>query len=316
MGQRSPTETLFGIVAAFVERSTWTQAELARKLETRPDTIRKHLTELQSSGFKFDREVDHPHVYWSVPKGWMPGALAFKTDEVGDVLRLIARAPRGTLRDRVLALAMTRLAGQGQTSTAEFEPTAVQTFAVGPEEEQWLTILEDAIAKKTVVKMRYFTASRRNVSWRHVSVHRLDLGPRPQFIATCHRVDDLRRFRVCNVLDAKHDPGMAYRRTTQAALAKLDRESFGGFRDEGPTVACTFFVREPEAVWVGRNLPDANIVEEAAPGGARFHLETTAVAALARFVAGLGGIARPETPELAAEVAMIAKAALANASTA
>lgn len=313
MGQRSPTETLFGIVAAFVERPTWSQAELARKLETRPETIRKRLTELQSSGFRFEREEDHPHVYWSVPKGWLPGALAFKADEVPDVLRLLGRAPRGALRDRVLSLAMTRLASQGHLEPAGFEPNAVQTLAVEPEEERWLSLVEDAISKKSALKMRYFTASRRHESWRHVSIHRLDLGAKPQFIATCHRADALRRFRVGNVLDAKLDPGEPFRKTTAAALAKLDRESFGGFRDEGPTIACAFFVRDPEAAWVGRNLPDPNIVEESATGGVRFRVETTAVSAVARFVAGLGAIARPETPELAAEVAAIARAAFDNA---
>jgi hypothetical protein len=30
VGQRTPTETLFGIIAAFVEERTWSQAALAK----------------------------------------------------------------------------------------------------------------------------------------------------------------------------------------------------------------------------------------------------------------------------------------------
>lgn len=311
MGQRSPTETLFGIVAAFIDRPTWTQAELARHLETRSETIRKHLEHLQAGGFKIERQEDHPHVYWSVPKNWMPGAIAFKVEEAPDLLRLLARSPRGKLRDRVLETAMARLARAGRANG--FDPAAVQAPGVTVDEEEHLEIVEDAAAKKTALKMRYFSTSRRDESWRHVSVHRVDIGPRTQFVATCHKTNALKRFRVSNVLDARLDLGERFRPVTKEALAKFDAESFGGFRDEGPSVACAFFVRDPEAAWVAKNLPDERIERETVKGGARFTVKTNAVTVLARYVAGLGEVARPETPELRAEVAAIARAALANA---
>jgi predicted DNA-binding transcriptional regulator YafY len=93
VGQRTPTETLFGIVAAFVEQRTWTQADLARKLETQTATIRRRLGELQAGGFKLERSEEPPHVYWSVPKNWFPGALPLQAEEVTDLLRLLARGP-------------------------------------------------------------------------------------------------------------------------------------------------------------------------------------------------------------------------------
>ncbi|MBX3204092.1 MAG: WYL domain-containing protein [Labilithrix sp.] len=314
MGQRSSTETLFGIVAAFLERRTWTQAELARKLETRVETVRRQLGELQAAGLKLHREEDHPHVYWSVPKNWIPGALAFSAEEAGEVLRLVSRAPRGALRERVVKTALARLANLGD-SNAAFDPDAVRAAGITADEERWLAVVEDAAAGKVTLEMRYYSASRRHESRRHASVQRVEVGGRPQFVAICHRAGELRRFRVSNVFDARLAPAEPFRPATAAALATFDRESFGGYHDVGPAVRCAFVVRDPEAAWVAKNLPDERIEHEPAEGGGvRFSIETPGVAALARFVVGLGEVGRAETPELAAEVRAIARAALANAS--
>lgn len=311
VGQRSATETLFGIIAAFIEKRTWTQADLARRLETRPETIRKRLLELVEGGFQLEREDDHPHVYWSVPKNWFPGALVFKPDEVGDLLRLMARAPRGKLRDEQLALVVSRLANLGHTRAA-FDPEAVRPPEVRADEERWLSVIEDAAARRTAVKMRYFTASRRTESWRHVSVHRIDLGARPHFIATCHNAGALRRFRLSGVSDARLDPAEPFRSATKKELDRFDRESFGGFHADGPVVSCAFVVRDEEAAWVARNLPEGTIAQERRERGVLFRVETTAVSALARYVVGLGAAATPETPELAEQVRALATGALAN----
>lgn len=313
MGQRRSTETLFQIIASFIERPTWSQAELARELETTSETVRKHLLDLQRGGMKLVDEKDHPHVYWSVPKNWLPGAIAFKANEATDLLRLLGRAAPGALRDRLIKLTVERLASGGQTVV--FDRDAIQSAdaATEAEEENKLAIVEDAATQKIALKMRYYTASKGRESWRHASVHRIDMGPRPQFVATCHRSGDLRRFRVSNVLEARLDRGEPFRASTKAALAKLDRESFGGFRDVGPVVHCAFFVRNPEASWVAKNLPDKGISAHDVDGGTRFTIDTAGVSVLARFVVGLGEVARPETKELADEIRRIAAAALANA---
>lgn len=311
VGQKSKTETLFKIVAAFIDQRTWKQADLARKVGTTTETIRKQLIELQEAGFKLESEKDHPHVYWSVPRGWVPGALAFNANEAKEVLRLIGRSPKGVLRDRVIDLALARLAGMGQP--AAFDPSTVEPAGITDDEEKWLPLLEDAANEKVAVKMRYFTASRGKVTWRHVSVHRVGGAPRPQIVATCHDTGDLRRFRVASILEARVDRSVPFRATSPGALTKFDRESFGGFRDVGPVVACEFFVRDPESAWVEKNLPDPNITADPAPGGTRFRVATSSVSVLARFVAGLGEIAHAKTPELKAEIRTIAAAALANA---
>ena len=312
MGQRTPTETLFGIVAAFVEQRTWSQSALAKRLETTTETIRKKLGELQAGGFKLERSEDPPQVYWSVPKNWFPGALLFTADESKDLLRLLLRARRSELRERLLAVVISRLSSVGQ-SPADFDPAAVQAPGVGEDVERWLSVVEDAASKKIALKMKYFTASRRDVTSRHVSVHRVDLGPRPHFIATCHRTNELKRFRVSNVQDARLDRSEKTRAVDAEALRRFEEESFGGFHHDGPPVRCAFVVREPESAWVARNLPDDRIVQETVTGGVRFHVETASVDVLARFVVGLGGAARIETPDLADAVATLARGALANA---
>jgi predicted DNA-binding transcriptional regulator YafY len=296
----------------FIERRTWSQAELARKLDTRPETIRKRMSELQASGFKLEQEKDHPHVYWSVPKNWFPGALAFKSEEVGDLLRLIGRAPRGQLRDRVLARVVERLANLGQQAQASFDPNAVRAPALEAEEERWLSIVEDAARQRVPLKMRYFTASRRADTSRHASVHRVELGARPHFIATCHGANALRRFRLAGMSDARLDPTQAFLSVDPKALDRFERESLGGFHEEGPVVACAFFVRDAEASWVARNLPEGSVRQQRSKDGVFFHFETTAVSQLARFVVGLGEAARPSTPDLTRAVAELARGSLAN----
>jgi hypothetical protein len=118
---------------------------------------------------------------------------------------------------------------------------------------------------------------------------------------------------VSNVLEARLDKGERHRAIEPEALRRFDEESFGGFRHDGPAVACAFFVRDEEASWVARNLPDEHITGETVAGGVRFRITTSAVGVLARFVAGLGGAAIAETPELADAVREIARGALANA---
>jgi hypothetical protein len=156
MGQRSNTETLFGIIAAFVEKKTWRQDELAKQLETSSETVRKYLNELRAGGFNFERDEEHPHVFWSVPRNWFPGVLAFKADEVKDLLRLISRSPSGELRDRVIETTAARLAGAGvgaKSSLPGDPASTIQPPEITADEERWLAILEDA-ALQGVARLR------------------------------------------------------------------------------------------------------------------------------------------------------------------
>jgi predicted DNA-binding transcriptional regulator YafY len=150
-------------VAAFVEDRTWTQAALARKLETTTETIRKKLGELQAGGFKLERTEEPPQVFWSVPQNWFPGALIFSADEATDLLRLLGRAPRGKLRERLHNVVIARLSNLGKAAPA-VDSTVVKAPGIPEEEERWLSLIEDAVLKKIPLKMRYFTARARAAS--------------------------------------------------------------------------------------------------------------------------------------------------------
>lgn len=302
MGQKSKTETFFALVNAFVQQTTWKQADLARELGVSTETVRAKMVELQAAGFKVHQDKEHPHVFWSVSKNWFPGALMFTEAEAHDLVRLVSRAKAGVLRDKVLAIVEKRL------RTVDKLP--VPTPAREDTDEVILATIEDAMARNVSLKMRYFAASRGDESERFASVHRIEHEPRLQFIATCHRSGKLKRFRVSNVLSARLAQGETFREAEAADIDVFVDESLGGFRADGPRVRCAFVVEGPDAAWVARNLPDRRMEREGIQGGARFTVETSAVQLIARFVVGLGASARAETPELAAAVRALAEGAL------
>src|SRR5580700_9935451 len=104
MGQRSRTETVAAVMAAFFAHRSWSQAELSREVGVRTEALRKLLQELQAGGVRLESEKDHPHVYWSVPKTWYPGGVLFKQDDVTELLRQLRRLPRSKARERLLAV--------------------------------------------------------------------------------------------------------------------------------------------------------------------------------------------------------------------
>ena len=312
------------LVHAFLDERSWSQADLARKLEVSTAAIKKRLEEMQSAGFPLEREEDHPHVWWSVPKGWIPGGVAFSGEELVDLLRVLGRTPRGKKRDRLLARVVKQLpkdgaatqgvAGAGDDATSGGPGALVPPRSSEPE-ELFLSVVEDAATTRTALKLRYFTASRGKEGSRHASVHRVIVGPPGRFIALCHRTGELKWFRIDGVFDARLDPTEAYRPSTKKDVEKFQAESLDGFHSPGPAEPLAFFVRDPEARWVARNLLEGMRTEEET-GGMRVLVDTTAAIRVARYVVALGAAAIPETPSLATAVREIAEGALANAGAA
>ncbi len=117
-----------------------------------------------------ERQEEHPHVFWSVPKGWFPESVLFKREEIPELLRQLRRVPHGPGRARLLALLVSRL-------PADASAAAAPIFAseVSAQEEQYLGAVEDSASRKVALFMRYYTSSRGDVGDRHVSVHRVNL---------------------------------------------------------------------------------------------------------------------------------------------
>lgn len=310
MGQRSQTETLAGIYQAFLRRRTWKQADLARELAISVEPLRRILNELSEKGMPLHREEDHPHVYWSVPKDWFPSAVIFKSDELPELLRQLRRVPQGQGRKRLLEIVLSRLPG----ADAGDPSAAVVARQASPNEEQYLSVVEDSAIRGVALFLRYYTSSRGDVGERYASVHRVHVGPPARFIATCHRSGTLKTFRVDGIVSASLNIGQRYRPALEGELEAYERASLDGFHDGGSAKPFVFFVRNPEARWVKNNLLHGMQVETLTDG-VRITTFTTALSRLARFVVGLGAAAVPETAALAGEVSLLARGALANATT-
>lgn len=309
MGQRSTTETVIGIYQAFLARPTWKQADLARELDISTEAVRRVLLELQSKGMPLESETERPHVYWSVPKNWFPGSVAFKQEEVPELLRQLRRIPHGQGRARLLGLVLGRFPLTPGEPGPSYASPVVVTREPSPEEERYLSVIEDAATRRTSLHMRYLTAGRVDEGTRHASVHRVLFGPPARFIATCHRDGKLKTFRADSVLHARLDPQEPFRPTDAAALDAYVSESLDGFHEGGPAETHSFLVRSPEARWVKKNLVPG-MVSERVGDGIRVTVTTSALPVVARFVVGLGAAATPETPVLTREVAILARGAL------
>jgi predicted DNA-binding transcriptional regulator YafY len=185
--------------------------------------------------------------------------------------------------------------------------------AASKQEEDYLAVVEDAAAQKRTLWFRYFTASRGQMSTRHASVHRILPGRPARFVATCHREDKLKWFRVENILSAHLDPQEAYRGEGNKAIDNFLRASVEGFNAGGAAAELSFVVREPEARWVPNNLLSTMKVEPLPNGRIRVTVETNAILQVARYVVGLGAAATAETPALAEAIEVLARGALGDA---
>jgi predicted DNA-binding transcriptional regulator YafY len=299
MGSRAPVETVARVIVALMRQRTWTQAALAREVGVQPRAVRVVLERLAEAGVPLHREEEHPHVYWSVPRTWVPAGVVLQRDLVAMMARLLARGPKTRERERVLEILLSNGIEPPVRSTAEVRGA-----------EDVLASLEDSIRERAPVTIDYYTAARGDQGTRTVSVHRVLHGDDARFLATCHRSESLKWFRLDRVTRARIEGAEPYRDALEDEIEAFIATSVGGFRAPGPASEHSFSVRAPEARWVARNLP-AGLRSEADGGGIRVRARAAAVDVVARFVVGLGGAAHCETDELRDRVAELARAALA-----
>ena len=290
------SETIGAIMLAFVRQNTWKQAALARHCGVTTRTIRDTMRRLCRAGMDAEREEDPPHVYWSVPRGWFPGAVALDIGEAEAAARLLARLPQSELQQRLVS----HLKRASPTAAADIQPHM----------EAVLATLEDASVAKQTVRMDYFSATRGALENRCVSVHCLTYGEHPRFLATCHRTNTLKWFRVDQTQHARVDPSEAFIPRSAEDVNSHIAESIDGFHGSGESVLHTFRVRVPESRWVVKNLPRGPFVVDHLEDGVRIKATTTALLVLARFVVGLGDAAVVESLALRQEVMKLAAGAM------
>lgn len=306
MGRRSPTESIARIFSAFLRQRTWSQAALARELEIGVPALRKRLDEVALHGVPLQSESDPPHVYWSVPANWFPDSVAFSRNEVPDLLHVLRHAPRSPRRDKLLQVVF-------DTRRDRSALAATKSLIITPDssdaEEAFLPIIEDAVTQRRPVRMRFYSTDRCAVETRHVSVHRVDVGPPTRLVATCHRANHLKWFRVDNIVEVHVDRETPFRGASEESIQRFCANSIDGFRGEGEPEEHVFFVREPEARWVSKNLLPP-MRAEAMDGGVLVTVATAGAMRVARYVVGLGGAARVDTARLRSLVEELARGAL------
>jgi predicted DNA-binding transcriptional regulator YafY len=296
MANRSSADLVVAIFQAFRSQSVWKQAELARHIGIESRAVRRHLDELSRHGFPLHSEVEHPHVYWSIEKGFLPGGVSILEHEVPELLRLVARAPRSEFRDSIFARL---LAQSGLEKTLERLPERVKGAQFSEAERFHVTVIEDAATQQVVLHMRYYSAHRGVVEWRRVSVYEEQLGPPARFLARCHRDGLLKWFRVDNVMAAELDSNTPFRPASREEVEAHRASSVGGFHTGAPAQEYEIFIRNPEARWAVRNAPCA-VREFPAEGGARLITVNAGAPVLAAWIVSLGAAAHAVTPELRA----------------
>ena len=301
MGRRSGVQTTIDILHSFVERRRWRQADLAHHIGITVPSLRKHLLEL-SRLLPLDSTPDHPDVFWHLPRDWHPAGVILKGSEVATLVRLLGRTPRSADRNRALAMLLQRDARLPDTSR-------VHPPALSNEESEFLPLVEDAVAKRQPLRMKYLSVRRGEADWRAASVARVMPGPPSRFLAVCHRSGELRSFRVGDIQAAHLDPEERFLQADSNEVERRARESVDGWfsNQEGTLV---FTVRPDAARWVARNLPGGMSAEPSADGSLRVVASASGLAAVARFVVSLGASAHCETPELERAVHALARGAL------
>jgi predicted DNA-binding transcriptional regulator YafY len=298
MGQRSAGQTVATILLAFLRERTWTQIALARHCGISSKALRARLLDLSEGGMPLEAQSDPPNVYWSVPKSWFPEGTVLSPPQVAMIARLVSRLPASRQRSDALR---SLLCADGQDS---LEPSLDAALT------RVLTILEDGLRERRAVHIDYYGASRGDRDRREISVHRILYGDRLRVLATCHRSDRFKYFRVDGVRDAVLGAPHAFRAASAEEIQAFLATSTDGYRTSEPVAKHAFVVRYPEARWAKGNHPPCAIEAEPVEGGIRFSACVAGVEPLARFVVGLGAAARAETPELAQRVRELASGAL------
>lgn len=308
MGRRTATETLARVYQAFLLQRTWRQPELAARVGVSVDALRSALRDLQDAHMPLVKDEDGAHVFWSVPKSWFPGGVALDRETAGALVRELWRRPGTAANRRLLERLLSGL--PSSDPLREAGAYLVVRDASGAE-EAFLAVIEDARAKRMALHIQYYSTTS-GLSRRHVSVQLVFPESPARFIAICHRAGELRWFRLDGVTAVQEDATTRYLHPPRDALEEFVTRSADGFHEGEVAIEHRFFVSDPDARWVVRNL-FSPFVADPVVGGVIIRGQTAGCTRIARFVVGLGAAARAESEPLRTVVAELARGALAEA---
>lgn len=301
MARASTIRTLAGIYEAFFHQKTWKQADLARRVGVRSETLRQNLEALQDEGWPLEREEEPPQVYWSLPRDYFGDSVMIPGAEVPRLLRLLAYSRDSPERARLVE----RLA-PGPVGGMD---ALVGAPSLSSDEESILLRLEESLREQAAVDGEYYSASRGALEWRKLSVQRIAHDGPVRVVGYCHRDETLKWFRLSSFKNLRACD-VPYHPIDREAVDTFLEESLNGFHGGEPRQTYAFAVRNPTARWVTRNLL-AGMRTEPTADGVRVMVETSSRVVVARFVLQVADAVTEMSPELRDDVRRLAEAALA-----
>lgn len=255
-----------------------------------------------------EKEEEHPHVYWSVPKHWFPGGVVFDLEDWDVLVHAVLRIPDEGRRQKLLGrLVSGRGPGAEVRKGLKRLHEAVEATPLRPEESDIVLTIERAAFEGVPLAIYYYSASRGALAWRMVSPQKV-FPERLRLAAHCHSNGVLRWFRVDNIQRARLAPEEPWVKVDQETLTAFLETSVDGYSD-GTEHELVFRVQPPASHWVRRNLLPGMQAEEMAGGELRVTARGAAPV-VARFIAGLGGSAVAESQGLRALVRDVAEGTL------
>jgi biotin operon repressor len=288
VGSKSKTETPLRLLAALLEQRTWSQAELARRVEVHPQTVRQCMQELMDAGVPLERDDDHPHVYWSVPQSWLPEGVHLPRVHFVDLLRRLARGAAPAERDPLLKHLVDAAPSLGEM-VARIQEAHVPSDV--PLSSALLATLEDAWESHAVI-LSYRKVRGGPVEARHCSPARF-VDQYQHLLARCHQSGKAQRFRLDRILGVSAAVGVEYAPLNDTEIAEALTGAVDGFRAPGPLVSVRFRLvgAEKEVGWMVEQLPEDLEVEKVA-SGYLVHGETGALGKLAAKLVTYGAVVR------------------------
>lgn len=307
MGAKGSYESIAKALLAFRGQPTWKQADLARHLNLQTRRISQLLDELSLAGVPFEREQDHPHVYWSVPRGWFPEAVALSNDEARQLLDALLLLGPSEVRTKSLSLIFDKIF---PAALRERLLGAYESDSEGGPSENVVSAIHNSLRESKALKIDYFSASAGEVQHRVVSVQSVQNGEPPRFIAFCHDTSQLKWFRMDRVQSAKLQSESIHR-CSDELLDAFRKASVDGFY-HGPSERFYIAVNHHVSSWVSHNLPSGihKIKDQIAPNGWPLYEAGGALPVVARWVVSLGANAIALTENLREEVKAIAAGSL------
>lgn len=288
MGSKSTTETPLRLLAALLEKRTWAQAELARHVEVQPQTARRCLEELVAGGVPLEREDDHPHVYWSVPKSWLPDGVNLPREHFVDLLRRLARATTQGEQDPLLKHLL-----DAAPSLRDLVTRIQDAHMTGdaPLSRSVLVPLEDAWDSHAVI-LSYRKSKGAGVEARQCSPARF-VDRYQHLLARCHQSGKAQRFRLDRILHVSPAVGVPYLPLDDAEINEALAGAVDGFRAPGPLVSVRFRLMgdAKQVGWMLEALPE-DLIVEGIPSGYLVYGETGALGKLAAKLVGYGAVVR------------------------